>query len=592
MFFETTDATESSSPVGLAATAKQAVQTLVEGFNPKSIMDNVYKINQSISEMVRNSTGQGEFMIRSLEKNITKATQETLKFGVGFEQNVQLYTALNNAFRTNILLSDEQVVNMQAIAKSAGITQEEMATIVEGFKTMGTGTVFAVKQIEEMNKQARLYGINTGQFMNIVGANIKKLAMFDFKNGVEGFSRMVSQAQTLRIDVEKTFQIAENLLEPEKAIEMAATFSTLGGSFAKIADPFKLMNMAQNDIEELQNTIVNAAAATATFNEETGDFSISRTHMYELRKAADALNISGQEAMEMAIKQAEVLRNQDLLQNMMGYTDDQRKLLSNIAQVGEDGRLKLSIDGDLIDLQKETAKVIGDLEKRQENAVQEPMTIAEEQLDVLESILSNIKSGAFQSTVNVMLSEEFDTYNEGLKDLNKTTSELLSREIETIVVSDTLDSALSELTTTLTKLNTWLMSGRDGPPPDVSNAEGGIVSSPATVYVGEYMNAKTNPEVIAPLDKLTDILAKAMPVKSNVDKIDVNLNSDMAKQTSQNSKLDLAGGFEVNLKLNDRNLSPNISTEVIAEALVKNPNFIMAIGNAVNGKNKTYRGIA
>ena len=68
-----------------------------------------------------------------------------------------------------------------------------------------------------------------------------------------------------------------------------------------------------------------------------------------------------------------------------------------------------------------------------------------------------------------MLSEEFDTYNEGLKDLNKTTSELLSREIETIVVSDTLDSALSELTTTLTKLNTWLMSGRDGPPPDVSN---------------------------------------------------------------------------------------------------------------------------
>ena len=106
------------------------------------------------------------------------------------------------------------------------------------------------------------------------------------------------------------------------------------------------------------------------------------------------------------------------------------------------------------------------------------------------------------------------------------------------------------------------------------------------------MNAKTNPEVIAPLDKLTDILAKAMPVKSNVDKIDVNLNSDMAKQTSQNSKLDLAGGFEVNLKLNDRNLSPNISTEVIAEALVKNPNFIMAIGNAVNGKNKTYRGIA
>ena len=376
MFFLSTDGTESKTPLSLEVTASESFKSVVSGFNPKDILNNVYRINQSVSEMVRTTMGQGEVMIRGLEKNITKATKETLKFGVGVEENIQLYTALNNAFRTNILLSDEQVVNMQAIAKSAGITQEEMATIVEGFETMGTSTVFAVQQIEEMNKQARLYGINTGQFMNIVGANIKRLAMFDFRNGVEGFSRMVAQAQTLRIDVEKTFAIAENLLEPEKAIEMAATFSTLGGSFAKIADPFKLMNMAQNDVEELQNTIVNAAAATATFNEETGKFSISRTQMYELRRAADALNISGQEAMEMAIKQAEVLRNQELIENMMDYSDEQKKLLTNIAQVGEDGRLKLSIDGDLIDIQKETFKVIQNLEKAQKNAEQESLPIA------------------------------------------------------------------------------------------------------------------------------------------------------------------------------------------------------------------------
>ena len=588
MFFQSTDGTEASQPLSLGETTKKATQSVIGSFNPKTILDNVYSINQRVSEMVRTTMGQSESMIRGLEKNITKATQETLKFGVGAEENIKLYSALNDIFRTNVLLSDEQVVNMQAIATSAGITQEELATIVEGFETMGTSTVMALQHMEMMNKQARLYGINTGQFMDVVATNIKKLAMFDFKNGVEGFSRMVAQAQTLRIDVEKTFQIAEGLLEPEKAIEMAATFSTLGGSFAKIADPFKLMNMAQNDIEELQNTIVNAAAATATFNEETGKFSISRTHMYELRRAADALNISGQEAMEMAIKQAEVLRNQDLLENMMGYTEDQRKLLANIAQLDDDGRLKLSIDGNLVDLQTKSAEVIAELEKVQDEAKQESKSVAEEQLGVLNSILSNIKSGAFQTTVNVMMSEQFDDYNKNLANLTTETAKLLTRETETVNVDETLDDTLPILNGTLQKLINWLSTNRAGAAPTIpGSAEGGVVTSPATVYVGEYMNAKTNPEVIAPLDKLTKILAEVMPVKSNVEKIDVNLNSDNTKQTPQDNKLEMTGGFEVNLKLNERNL-PNINTDELANALLKNSEFMEKVRKV---KRNSYRGV-
>jgi hypothetical protein len=590
MFFESTEGTEASQPPSLFETAKKATKSITDSFNPKSILDNVYSINQRVSEMVRTNMGQSESMIRGLEKNITKATQETLKFGVGAEENIKLYGALNDIFRTNVLLSDEQVVNMQAIATSAGITQEEMATIVEGFETMGTSTVMALKHMEMMNKQARLYGINTGQFMDVVAANIKKLAMFDFKNGVEGFSRMVAQAQTLRIDVEKTFQIAEGLLEPEKAIEMAATFSTLGGSFAKIADPFKLMNMAQNDVEELQNTIVNAAAATATFNEETGKFSISRAHMYELRRAADALNMSGQEMTEMAIKQAEVTRNQDLLKNMMGFTEEQRNLLANIAQVGEDGRLKLSIDGNLVDLQTQSAKVIEELEKVQKEAKEESKSVAEEQLGVLNSILSNIKSGAFQTTVNVMMSDQFDKYNENLETLTSETSKLLARETGKIKVDEILSTALPTLNDALAQLIAWLRADRTGAAPTIpGSAEGGVVTSPATVYVGEYMNAKTNPEVIAPLDKLTEILAEVMPVKSNVEKIDVNLNSDNTKQTPhQDNKLEMTGGFEVNLKLNERNL-PNINTDELAKRLLENPVFMAKI---FNGKpNNTYRGI-
>ena len=37
-------------------------------------------------------------------------------------------------------------------------------------------------------------------------------------------------------------------------------------------------------------------------------------------------------------------------------------------------------------------------------------------------------------------------------------------------------------------------------------ADGGIVSGPTMGLVGEYANASTNPEVIAPLDKLKGML--------------------------------------------------------------------------------------
>ena len=41
----------------------------------------------------------------------------------------------------------------------------------------------------------------------------------------------------------------------------------------------------------------------------------------------------------------------------------------------------------------------------------------------------------------------------------------------------------------------------------IAFADGGIVSGPTLGLVGEYSGARNNPEVIAPLDKLRDIMA-------------------------------------------------------------------------------------
>ena len=46
-----------------------------------------------------------------------------------------------------------------------------------------------------------------------------------------------------------------------------------------------------------------------------------------------------------------------------------------------------------------------------------------------------------------------------------------------------------------------------------SFADGGIVSGPTYALVGEYAGAKTNPEVIAPLDKLRDLINPTQSVQ-------------------------------------------------------------------------------
>jgi hypothetical protein len=41
-------------------------------------------------------------------------------------------------------------------------------------------------------------------------------------------------------------------------------------------------------------------------------------------------------------------------------------------------------------------------------------------------------------------------------------------------------------------------------------ADGGIVSSPTNALIGEYAGARSNPEIVAPLDKLTAIIANSL----------------------------------------------------------------------------------
>ena len=366
---------------------------------PTSVLRDTEALRELSYDLTREAMGQTRIIGQAVTQTMGEATYETLQFGVSLDDNLNLMKEINSVMKTNTLLSTEQVVNMQMLANNAGVASSEIATIVEGFATIGRGTDFAIDNISKMQKQARDYGINVGEFMKGISSNIKMLSSYNFKDGIEGFSRMVAKAQTLRLDVSKTFNMAEGLLEPEKAIETAAGFQMLGGAVGDLGDPFKLLYMAQNDVEGLQDSILEMAESAVVFNEKTGEFDIPVTEMYRLREAAKLTGQDYQSLTETAIKTAERTQKLDMLGSVTNLSPEEKELIANMADIDASGQLKVTIPGQeengviqsrTLSVNELTAENLAQLRKVQEDNGKSERDIAMSQLTALEKIANAV----------------------------------------------------------------------------------------------------------------------------------------------------------------------------------------------------------
>ena len=306
-----------------------------------------------------------------------------------------------------------------------------MSTLVEGFDSIGVGPTQAAEQIESARKRAASLGLNTGQFLKTVGDNVKLINSYNFRNGVEGFTNMVARSQALRINMADVTSLAGKLLDPSEAINLAAEFQMLGGAVGALADPFQLMNMAQNDIDGLQESIVNAASAAVSFNSETGSFDISATEMRRLRAQAQALGMDYEELANTAVKSAqrqEALSQLDLLGG--AYTDEDKEFLANIGQF-DGGELKFNLPGqdELKSATELTTTEIATLKETFRKGNLDSDEIAREQLTVLEQIEATLKEPAKRVVAGIAATEQFEVLESRLKDTAGTISDTIGEAL-------------------------------------------------------------------------------------------------------------------------------------------------------------------
>ena len=248
--------------------------------------------------------------------------------------------------------------SMVALAKGTGIAEKEVGTMVSNFIRLEGSQTKSLEKMQEISKTARMSGVMSKKLLEEVQTNLKSVDSFGFKNGVDGLARMATQAQILRTSIDGIGALskAQDFWDPEKAIETAANLQMLGGAIGDLGNPYKLMNMGMNDVEELQNQMVDMAAKAFQINEKTGEIDISNTAKMRLKDQAVLFGKTLEDYTKIgreAFKAKQVMESAAKTGFGEGMPKETKDLLASLTEF-KGGKMTLDIPGfKTDDLQKE-----------------------------------------------------------------------------------------------------------------------------------------------------------------------------------------------------------------------------------------------
>jgi hypothetical protein len=342
----------------------------------------------AFGQMGKDATAVAEKFESGFLKRLTDSLSETQKFGGSLTDIKDVIEGLADNMGRAVNPSKEVIVNMVALSKTTGLTNKEVGGMVEGLTSLGGTQLEATESMSIMAQTARKAGLDATKFVKEIGTNLEKTAGFGFNDkAVESLTRMTKQAQMLKTTMSSIVgTLQDTVLSPEGAIDAAAKFQMLGGAVGKLADPFQLMYMAQSDMEGLQKELVKSTQAAFSFNKETGEFKASTQDLYRLKEQA---SITGAK-FEDLVKQGREAAKLDYIKdkfNLDGLSEDNKELLSGLAQVGKDGAVTIDIPGygEVTEASIKSGDAAKALEEYQKTAALDEKQIAINQLTVTEN---------------------------------------------------------------------------------------------------------------------------------------------------------------------------------------------------------------
>lgn len=299
----------------------------------KAIQD----VDAAMSKVVT-KLGTGAQNSEQIKESFGKAYSNIALFGGTFAELQTAQEEFLAVNQRNVILSSENLTDLVAVTKVTGVAAKDLLT---GFENAGFSMDHISDTMTSVTKISRDMGVNAQVVSKSVVDNLDKLNKFGFPNGVEGLAKMAAKAASLRMDMATTFKIADDIFNrgPEAAIEISSALQRLGAASGSLLDPIKLMDLAQNNVPELNNQLIELSKQYTVFNEKTGQFEIMPGARRQINEVEKALGMSSGELSKMSLEAAKLdkkLSDIDFSQLGFNVTDEEKTMIANMSEFNKD----------------------------------------------------------------------------------------------------------------------------------------------------------------------------------------------------------------------------------------------------------------
>ena len=374
-------------------------------------MVDYFQQQNSLLQDINEKTMMTGKLSEAFRQEITDAYPDAQRLGISFgdmSKSVENLVTSSGRFR---LVSSSTIGDMALASKFVEGGMSGLANMADGFENVSMGVSDMTKVVTDASTKSLTLGLNSKQTVTGIANNIEKLNSYGFKGGVEGLAKMVRQSQEFKINMNAAFSVADEVMDPARAMDMAAQLQALGGAVGDFNDPLKLMYMATNDVGGLQDAIIGAAKGLATYNQEQGRFEITGANLRQAKAMAKELGMSYEEFSKTAVNAAQrASAFSDIASSGLVMKDEDREFLTNMSTM-KGGKMVIEVPKSLqeqlegkkeIELEKLTEgqkKLL--IDQREAFAEMSPLDIAKQQVSLTENINREISFVAAAARVQL-----------------------------------------------------------------------------------------------------------------------------------------------------------------------------------------------
>ena len=362
----------------------------------KTVQDDVNALI-SDAQKLGNTMGLGRARADELKSTIADTIPEMVKLGISTDEGMRMLAEIPTTLKTNTTVANETIIELGATSKATGV---DVGSLVKEFSQVGTQLSSVGDEMTDVANYAKNVGVNVQEVTKGVVSNLKNLNLFNFENGVQGLAKMQAQSAMLGVNMSKVFDKAEDLLNPENAIEFTSALQRLGVTSTELLDPLSAMDMALNDPAKLMDEMTKVGQQFTRLKADGTGFEILPGAKLQLREVARTLGMSADELASMSIKSADLdMKLKQIRFPSFAASEEDRMLIANMSQM-KDGKAVVQITDEKgekkeVAVEDLTDKQFDKLREQQSKQAMSADEIARSQLTVQEQIAATLTGTEF-----------------------------------------------------------------------------------------------------------------------------------------------------------------------------------------------------